>query len=98
MSTEALEFELHSPQPNPFGTASAIRLDLPKSTKVALRVLDPTGRRVRTLMQGDASAGSYTRVWDGRDDQGREVGAGVYFIAVSASGLGERSVKLIHLR
>src|SRR5690606_6372910 len=93
-----LSFALYTPHPNPFNDASTIRLDLPRTGPVLVRILDPSGRRVRTLMDGTASAGSYTRVWDGKDEHGRECGGGVYFVSVVAPGLGEKSAKLIRLR
>ena len=93
-----LAFALHAPRPNPFNHASTIRLDLPRTAPVSVRILDPSGRRVRTLMEGTARAGSYTRTWDGKDENGRECGGGVYFISVIAQGVGEKSAKLIRLR
>jgi hypothetical protein len=98
VSTGTLAFALHAPHPNPFDVDSTIRLDLPRTGPVSVRILDPSGRRVRTLMEGTASAGSYTRTWDGKDENGRECGGGVYFVSVIANGVGEKSAKLIRLR
>ena len=36
------------------------------------------GRPVRTLLSGRTGPGRFTVAWDGRDDEGSEVGAGVY--------------------
>jgi flagellar hook assembly protein FlgD len=65
------------------------------SAQVAL--YDIQGRLVRTLAQGTFPAGVQTVTWDGGDNAGRPVGAGVYFLrAVSA---GERTeLKLVVLR
>ena len=66
-------------EPNPFGTNTRIRFDLPSAAPVTLRVLDVTGRAVRTLVSGPREAGPHTAVWDGRNDASVEVSSGVYF-------------------
>ena len=49
-----------------------------------LRVYDVAGRLVRTLAAENLPVGSYVRAWDGRDDGGREAGAGIYFVKLVA--------------
>jgi len=46
---------------------------------VVLRVHDLTGRVVRTLVNARQQPGRYSLSWNGRDDQGRLLGNGVYF-------------------
>ncbi|UCD06732.1 MAG: hypothetical protein JSV98_02490, partial [candidate division WOR-3 bacterium] len=41
---------------------------------------DAAGRLVRTFADGRQAAGYYTVQWDGCDDLGRKVPAGVYFV------------------
>jgi len=41
---------------------------------------------VRTLHAGVLHAGPQSLAWDGRDDRGRVVAAGVYFALVTAAG------------
>jgi len=36
------------------------------------------GKRVRTLEDSQLAAGKHTRVWQGRDNGGRQVASGVY--------------------
>ena len=43
-----------------------------------------TGQRVRTLVDGERSAGSFSVVWDGRDDAGGDVASGVYLCRMEA--------------
>jgi hypothetical protein len=38
------------------------------------------GRRVRTLLDRVYEPGRYTLAWDGRDDGGRTVSPGVYYV------------------
>ena len=84
--------------PNPFtGSAARIPFVLPQGGDVRLRVLDLAGRQVRLLVQGRLEAGRREVVWDGRDDGGREVSAGVYLYEVESLGL-RATRRLIRLR
>jgi hypothetical protein len=67
-------------RPTPFATSTAIAYELYTAARVRLTVFDAQGRAVRRLVDGAVQApGSYTVLWDGRDDGGRVVAAGVYF-------------------
>jgi hypothetical protein len=35
---------------------------------------------VRTLVDGKRESGEYTEPWDGRDDAGKRLGSGVYYV------------------
>jgi len=72
--------------PNPFGSETVISFSLPSTGHVSVLVYDVTGRVVRTLADGDMTAASHSLVWDGRDDSGNTVGAGLYFCRLQASG------------
>ena len=51
---------------------------------LSILVIDAQGRLVRRLFDGDVTAGEViTRSWDGRDDRGATVSAGVYFLRAS---------------
>jgi flagellar hook assembly protein FlgD len=62
-----------------FGFNPAGELVVAESGPVTVEVFDVTGRRVRTLVSGDLSAGRHELAWDGRDDAGRSVANGLYF-------------------
>ena len=83
--------------PNPFNPATRIEYDLPTAASVTLAVFDVMGRRVRTLTDGFAAAGSHRAVWTGLDAAGAPVGAGVYFLKLSA-GQSQRTIKLVLLK
>jgi hypothetical protein len=74
-----LRFALLQNRPNPFSSGTSIEYVLPKEMKVTLGIYDISGRLVRTLLRGAESAGARRVVWDGRDEKGRSVAAGVYF-------------------
>jgi hypothetical protein len=65
--------------PNPFSPMTSIAFDLPAAGSATLRVLDVTGRTVRTLTSGDFAAGRHDVTWDGTDARSNPVAAGVYF-------------------
>jgi hypothetical protein len=69
---------------NPFVGEAAVELSMPAGGTVRLEVYDVTGRRVRTLVDGWLDAGSLAVEWDGRDESGREVGGGVYFLRLQS--------------
>jgi hypothetical protein len=76
--------------PNPFLGRTSLDLALPFAGRVDLRVVDVSGRVIRTLVNGARPAGAERIVWDGRDRAGRRVAAGVYFARLRATaGNGE---------
>ena len=53
---------------------------------VALTLHDVAGRAIRRLAGGPQLAGFHSVVWDGKDEQGRSLPAGVYFCRLQAGG------------
>ena len=81
------QYRLGDSYPNPFNPAVVLPLDLAKdATEVSLRVHDVLGRRVRQVWDGPLRAGSHRFVWDGRDEAGKAVAAGVYVYRVEMDG------------
>ena len=83
--------------PNPLRGAGELRFALPAAARARLALYDASGRRVRTLVEGSLSAGSRAIAWDGKDDRGARVGAGVYFAQLTAGGAEVRS-KVVLIR
>ncbi|MCA9753029.1 MAG: T9SS type A sorting domain-containing protein, partial [Gemmatimonadetes bacterium] len=74
-------FDLSWPSPSPSRGDTRILLDVPANGGPAfVAVYDLRGRRVRTLSEGDRAPGRYSLLWDGRDEAGASVAAGVYFV------------------
>lgn len=74
--------------PNP-SSGGPVRLafELPRAGQVALSIVDAAGRHVRDLSAGrQHEAGPHTATWDGRDEGGRGVPAGLYFALLDADG------------
>ncbi len=79
------QFRLHPNTPNPFNPVTKIRYDVPPpGGTVRLRVYAPSGRLVRTLVNGDEQPGYKSVRWAGRDDHGSPVASGIYFIRFEA--------------
>lgn len=78
-----------APIPNPGRGAMRFRLDLPAAADARVVLYDVSGRRIRTLVAGELPAGSHAVAWDGRDDGGRTVGAGVYLARARWEGFAQ---------
>jgi len=72
--------ELAALYPNPGIRVMSVRYQLARDARVSLAMYDAAGRLVRTLADEQKPAGYYAVTWDGRDDLGRRVPAGVYFV------------------
>ncbi len=90
-------FALHQNTPNPFNPVTEIAFDLPEETNASLEVYNMIGQKVRTLTDGTLSAGAHKLVWNGTDDNGKELPSGVYFYKLSA-GDNSRTMKAILLK
>lgn len=81
-------FAIAGTHPNPFRDGTRIELVLPARAQVEAGVYDLSGRRVRRLERSVFEAGRHALRWDGRDDRGARLPAGVYFVRASADGAG----------
>jgi hypothetical protein len=66
--------------PNPANPMAEVQFDLERSSPVALVVYDVRGRLVRRLESGEFGAGTHQVQFDGRDDRGRALASGIYFV------------------
>lgn len=84
-------FALHQNYPNPF---SADRAASSSSTKIVFDLIEPVevrvtihnvlGQTVRIMQSKALSAGRHILAWDGRNERGERVAAGVYVYRISA--------------
>lgn len=75
--------------PNPTKDSAAIAYELGSEGPIRLDVFGAGGTRVRVLVDGAVAAGRHRAIWDGKDDAGTTVPAGVYFLRLL--GAGQRS-------
>ena len=77
-------FALHPNYPNPFNPITALRYDLPENGMVTIMIYDIMGRRIKTLVNIDQTAGYRSIQWDATNDLGQPVSAGVYLYLIQA--------------
>ena len=70
---------LSAAMPTPFRDRTVLECALARDGEITLGIYGIDGRRIRTLARGSAPAGVHRFSWDGRDDAGREVAAGMFF-------------------
>lgn len=82
---KACSFVLHGSQPNPFSSNTDIRYQIPSEadSRVDLRIYDAAGRLVKQWNYQTMQLSDHI-IWDGRDNSGRKVASGVYFIKLEA--------------
>jgi hypothetical protein len=75
--------------PNPFNPQTTVEYYLPRSGPLTVKVYNLRGELIRTLLDEMATDGLGTAVWDGTDDDGMVVAAGVYVFELIAPGVRE---------
>ncbi|MDZ7374284.1 MAG: Ig-like domain-containing protein [candidate division KSB1 bacterium] len=90
-------FQVYQNFPNPFNPVTTIRFELPKDQRVRVEVFNVLGQRVRLLLDEHVEAGFHEVRWDGRDELGRDVASGVYYVRVHA-GEASQVKKMLLLR
>jgi hypothetical protein len=84
--------------PNPFNPQTTIAYEVPAGgCHVSIKIVDVSGRVVRHLVEGLQEEGRKEIVWDGRDDEGRELSSGVYFYRL-VTPLSEATRKMLLLK
>lgn len=86
-----------SASPNPTRGSSLITFELARAQQIDVRVYDVSGAAIRSLVHGLREAGRQTVAWDGRDAGGKPVGAGIYFVRISAPD-GMRHTKVVRVK
>jgi hypothetical protein len=76
-------YQLSQNYPNPFNPTTIIKFQLPKESFVSLKVYDITGKEIKTLLNGNISAGYHSVSWNATDNDGRKVSSGIYFYRIT---------------
>jgi len=80
------DYALEQNYPNPFNPSTLISFQLPVNSEVKIAIYSITGQRVRELVNGEMAAGVQTVYWDGRDQAGEVVAAGMYLCRLVVHG------------
>lgn len=84
--------------PNPFHRATALHYFVEHAGPVRLLVFNASGALVRTLDDAPRTAGWQHSSWDGADNTGRPVPAGLYFLRLESAGRSVAAGRLVRLR
>jgi hypothetical protein len=90
-------FQLYPAFPNPFNPITTLRYDLLENSFVTLIIYDILGREVKTLMNQTQNGGYKSILWDGTNNHGYSVSAGVYLYRIQAGGY-TRAKKMVLLK
>jgi len=72
--------------PNPFNTATTLEISLPKKLPVVVRIVNVLGQEIRTFYYVYRGHEHILIHWDGRDNNGSIVPAGIYFCRMESPG------------
>ena len=75
-------YKLYNNYPNPFNPQTTIKYDLQKPGKVVIEIFNLLGQKIKSLVNEDKAAGSYTTTWNGTTDKGLHAASGIYFYRI----------------
>jgi len=81
---EPVPLTLFQNYPNPFNPHTTIPYRINAPRQVSLDIYAVNGQHIRTLVNEYQHQGEYRVVWDGRDNAGYHVAAGIYFYQLRA--------------
>jgi len=84
--------------PNPFTSGTTIRFNIKKSGHTKLEIFNAAGKKVKTLLNENKDAANYNISWDGTNDEGNDVAAGVYFYKLKHGGRYTSTKKMILMK
>jgi hypothetical protein len=91
------QFSVSQNYPNPFNPGTIISYTLSKSSLVTIKIYNIIGQEVKTLVNSERQAGSYTVQWNGDNNMGHSVASGVYICRVTA-GQYAKTIKMMYLK
>jgi predicted outer membrane repeat protein len=83
--------------PNPFNPETNISFSIPVDQKVKLAIYNLKGQKVKEIINGQFVSGTHSVIWNGIDDNGKQVGSGLYFYKLK-TGNKEISKKMLLLK
>jgi len=79
-----ITYVLHQNYPNPFNPITTLSYDLPEDALVNITIYDMMGRQVKTLINDQQTAGYRSVQWNGTNNIGQPVSAGLYLYTIQA--------------
>tara|TARA_A100000164_G_scaffold215356_1_gene190866 strand:- start:144 stop:761 length:618 start_codon:yes stop_codon:yes gene_type:complete len=90
-------FALHQNYPNPFNPETSIGYDLSEESFVSLAIHDLRGSLIKILLSEKQSSGYKTVKWDGNNDDGQKVSAGLYLYRINTNNF-KATKKMVMLK
>ncbi len=78
--------------PNPFNPATTIKLNLAETGNIDLSIYNIKGQKVKTLLDAYSCEGNFEIIWDGKNNNKKQVASGSYFIKLKVDGI-EKAIK-----
>ncbi|NIA31449.1 MAG: T9SS type A sorting domain-containing protein [Actinobacteria bacterium] len=78
------KFDLLQNYPNPFNPTTLIKYQLPKGENVEISIYNSVGQEIQQLVNEKKPAGNYSISWNGTDNNGKIVPAGIYIYRMRA--------------
>ena len=95
--TQGMLDKLLPARPNPFGGQLALSYSLAAPARAELEVYDVAGRLVRRLGGDRVAAGEHRVDWDGRDQAGHALEAGMYYYRLNVDGRASEARNAVRL-
>ena len=83
--------------PNPFNPSTEILYKIPKDDYISIVIFNVKGNKVMSLVDDYQSAGKYSIHWNGKNEQGESVSAGMYIYSLQA-GSYRQTKKMVLLK
>lgn len=71
--------------PNPFNPQTTISYKIKNNAIVDIEIYNAKGQLINRLFSGYQKNGTYSVIWNGKDNQNKEVSAGIYFYKISTN-------------
>ncbi|MBL7014321.1 MAG: T9SS type A sorting domain-containing protein, partial [Candidatus Marinimicrobia bacterium] len=91
------DYALHQNYPNPFNPTTRINYDVPEDGQLQMVIYDLMGREVVTLLNQTQKAGYHHILWNGLNNQGNAISAGMYFCQLRGKNY-TKTIKMLLLK
>lgn len=73
--------------PNPFNPSTIIEFNLATAARARLEIYNLKGQLIKTLANTELQSGKHRLEWNGKDESGRKVSSGLYFVRLTHEGI-----------
>ncbi len=87
LTTDKSDFVAYNNIINSSNSKTFLKYDVKSAGNLSIRVYTASGSLVKEIFNGNVSAGKGTFEWDGKNEQGKKVASGIYFIKTEGPGV-----------